>query len=294
MRIVRPVEIGASELDSTNVVNEYTDWAAGTYNEGDRVVNNRVVWEALADGVTSEPSAATATDWLRIGYSNIWRMFTEGRDSPSTSTDTIDVNLAVDQVVTTLAALNLMGNEARLIVTDSSEGVVYDKTEDLVDIGVSSHWEWHFAPYDTVETVVFDGIPPYSGADINLIVSGAVPTDPVEVGRVVAGIATDLGVANYGTSVEILDYSTKERDGFGELTLVPRRTITLVDYDVAVPSPRVDAVVRQLQKIAATPTLFIGDTDTYRSTITFGVYRGAVQGIDNPSISDLTLQVEEF
>ena len=100
-------------------------------------------------------------------------------------------------------------------------------------------------------------------------------------------------MTNYGVTVSILDYSTKERDGFGNLTLVPRRTVRLVDYDVKVDSDKVDFVVRALERIAATPTLFIGD-ELYSSSVTFGVYRDFTQGIDTPSISDLTIQVEGF
>lgn len=294
MKIVRPVDVGSSELTSTNVANIEADWAAGTYNTGDRVVNDRVVWEALADGVTSEPSASVPTEWLRVGFSNKWRMFTEGRDSLSTATGSIDVTVDLGAVVSTFSALGLTGSEVQLVITDPTDGVIYDQTKSLVDIGVDDFWAWHFTDYEQDETVIFEGIPPYPAASINFIVSGATGTDPVSAGRVVTGVAKELGVTQYGSSVEILGYSTKDRDEFGNLILVPRRTITMVDYDVSVPSPRVDYVLKQLRQIDAMPSLFIGNSDTYTSTITFGVYRGATQGIDTPSISDLTLKVEEF
>jgi hypothetical protein len=110
---------------------------------------------------------------------------------------------------------------------------------------------------------------------------------------VVAGVERPIGVTLYGTDVQIQDYSVKERDGFGNLTLVPRRTLKIVNYDVHVPTQRVDIVVKLLSRLAAEPTLFIGEVER-TSTVVFGVYTDVSQGITTPSISDLTIQVEEF
>ena len=145
----------------------------------------------------------------------------------------------------------------------------------------------------TNDTAIFDGIPPYQGADINLSIAAATAIDEARAGRVLVGIERSLGVTNYGVSVSILDYSTKERDGFGNLTLVPRRTVRLVDYDVKVDTEKVDFVVRTLERIPSTPTLFIGDS-SFSSSVTFGIYRDFSQGITSTSISDLAIQVEGF
>jgi len=220
-------------------------------------------------------------------------MFRDGRDSYSSRDESIDVTLNFDQVVTTVGALGLQGTSATLTVVDSVDGTVYDETIDLVDIGVSNLWEYFFLPYDFNDTAIFDGIPPYQDADINLSIDAATASEEARVGRVLVGIERSLGVTNYGVSVSILDYSTKERDGFGNLTLVPRRTVRLVDYDVKVPTDQVDFVVRSLERIASTPTLFIGD-NKFASSVTFGIYRDFSQGITSPSISDLAIQVEGF
>jgi len=294
MKLVEPIIIDDAKLVSTDVANVESDWASGTYNTGDRVVHNRLVWEALKDSVTSEPSKDTAQDWLKVGYSNIWRMFTEGRDSISTSTDQISVDIKPGSLFSTLAVLNVVGTTVSITVTDDVEGVVHQETKELMSAGVSDFWNWHFEPYSVVKAAVFEGIPPYPNATINITIAASSAGDPVSCGRLVVGPNKDLGVTNYGTSVEILDYSNKERDQFGNLELVKRRVIKTVDYEVSVESSLVDFVVDQLENVAAEPTLYIGDSDKYRSSITFGVYRGAVQGISNPSISELSLQVEEF
>jgi len=297
MRIVTPFNVDAAQLTTTNVVNEVADWSAGTYDLGDQAVDDNQVYKVVADpSTTDRPSVgavASPATWVLMGWSNQYRMFRDGRDSYSSRDESIDVTLNFDQVVTTVAALGLQGVSATLTVVDSVDGTVYDETIDLVDIGVNNLWEYFFLPYDFKDTAIFDGIPPYQGADINLSIDAATASDQARAGRVLVGIERSLGVTNYGVSVSILDYSTKERDGFGNLMLVPRRTVRLVDYDVKVPTEQVDFVVRTLERVSSTPTLFIGDSK-FSSSVTFGIYRDFSQGITSPSISDLAIQVEGF
>jgi hypothetical protein len=297
MRIVTPYNVDTSQLTTTNVVNEFASWAAGTFNLGDQVVEANNVYKVVADpDTTDQPSVGAVADpptWVRMGPSNQYRMFRDGRDSYSSRDESIDVTLNFAETITTVGALGLQGVSATLTVVDSAEGTVYDETISLVDIGVGDWWEYFFSSYELEDTAIFDGLPPYVGADINLSVDAASETDQARAGRVVVGFERPLGVTNYGVTVSILDYSTKERDGFGNLTLIPRRTVRLVDYDVKVSTAQVDFVVRELERIAATPTLFIGD-NSFSSSVTFGVYRDFTQGITTPSLSDLTIQVEGF
>lgn len=295
MQIVRPQEVTPSILTSTNVVNMEPTWTAGSYTIGQRVVFNHEVYEALTT-TSAQPDVGAVADpptWIRVGWSNQYRMFRDGQDSRSTRTGNIDVTLTYPETITTMGVLGLVGSTAQLTVTDPVDGVVYDQTFDLVDIGVADWWEFFFLAYENIESVVFEGIPPYPGAPARLLVSGLQPTDPVEVGRVVAGVSREIGATLYGTDVQLQDYSIKERDGFGGLRLIPRRVVKLVNYDVHVPTGSVGFSVRFLSSLAAQPTLYIGDP-TRPETITFGVFSDVSQGITTPSISDLTLQVEEF
>lgn len=296
MRIVPPQEITESVLQSTNVVNDEIDWVAGTYNLGDKRVYNRRVYEVVVASTTDQPDVGAAADppsWILLGWSNKWRMFTEGQDSQSTGTGDIDVTLQWPSSITTLAVLGVMGSSVTVTVTDSVDGVVYDQTIDLVDIGALEWWEWYFLPYDFQQAAVFSSIPPYAGADVRILIEGASPSDPVAAGRAIAGIERTLGVTQYGTDVAQFDYSTKERDGFGNLVLVPRRAINIVDFDVHVMTPQVDFVSAQLKKLAGIPALYIG-ADEFSSTVVYGVQVDVSQGITWPSISELTLRVEEF
>ena len=296
MRIVQPSEITTDVLQSTNVANIETTWTEGTYSLGDRRVYERIVYEVVADPNTADrPDIGAASDpptWVALGYSNQWRMFTEGADSLSTGTGDIDVTLQWPTLISTLAALGLMGASITVTVTDDIDGVVFDETRDLVNIGVGDWWEFFFLPYDNIDAAVFE-LPPYPGADVRILLEGATISDDVAVGRVVAGVGRDLGVTLYGTDIQLQDYSIKDRDGFGNLILRPRRTLKYVNYDVHVPTGSVDFVTRALSRLGAVPTLYIGE-ENKTSTIVYGVFSDVSQGISTPSLSDLTLQVEEF
>lgn len=292
MRFVSPVEVTPANLDSTNVSNDYPDWAAGTYNAGDRVVNDLQAWEALQT-TTVEPSEDAPTDWLRLGFSNRYRMFRDGRDSQSSAVGGIDVTVTPGALFTTVAALGLQGSEAVLTVTDPTEGVVFTETISLVDIGVTDWFQFFFSSYGVDTEAVFDGIPPYPAAEYRLQINTETPGDTALCGRVVAGEERTLGISNYGTIVRANDYSTKERDGFGNLTLVPRRVVRLATYDVTVESAEIDYVVNQLNALASIVTLYIGETN-YGSTIVLGIWNDYRQEIGSPSVSKLIVDVEGF
>ena len=296
MRIVMPSEITTDVLQSTTVANVETDWESGTYNLGDRAVYEDEVYEVVADPSTSDqPDQGAVADpptWVRLGWSNQWRMFRDGADSKTTAEGEIDVTLQWPELISTMAVLGLRGQEITVTMTDSVEGVVFDETRSVVDIGVSDWWEFFFLPYDNIDAAVFE-LPPYPGATIRVLLETENISDPVTVGRIVAGAGRDLGATLYGTDIQLQDYSIKERDGFGNLILRPRRTLKYVNYNVHVSTERTSFVVSQLSRLGAVPTLYIGDSQK-PSTVVYGVFSDVSQGISTPSLSDLTLQVEEF
>jgi hypothetical protein len=295
MRIVSPYDVTPAELVSTSVVNEYANWASGTYNTGDRAIYDNRVHEAVAT-TTDRPDVGALSDpptWVYVGWSNQYRMFRDGIDSRSTSVGDIDITLEFSGIVGTVALLGVSGVSARLVAETVADGVIYDKTIQLINIGVQDWWEYYFLEYGASEDAIFDDVTPFTGVTLSLTIAAASASTETSIGRVLAGLSKYIGVALYGTSISFQDYSIKERDGFGNLILVKRRTIKEVKYDVHVNTSGVSDIVRVLKTVAAVPTLYIGE-DSMPSTIVFGVYTDVSQGITTPSVSELTITVEEF
>jgi hypothetical protein len=293
MKLITPLTLDPTDL-TTNVTNDYLSWSAGTYNDGDRAVYSNQVYEALST-TTDQPNTGADADpatWLLLGYSNQLRMFTEGADSVTDETGDITVAIADVPLISAVALLGCIGLTAQVVLTDSVEGIVYDETIDLTDIGVDDWWEYFFTDYEDVPTAYFSGIPPYPGSVLDIVITAATG-DPVECGRVIYGVEREFGTTLEGVESRIEDYSTKERDGFGNLKLVPRRTIRIVDFPFMLGNAFLHPVQRKFQELAAIPTLYVGDEDL-PETIVFGVYLSFVIVSDGFSMTECSTSIEEF
>lgn len=292
MRFVTPVDY---ELVTTNVVNDYADWSAGAYATGDRVVYNNSVYRAAAN-TSDQPDVGAEADpptWVRMGYSNQLRMFTETVDSVSSATGDITVDFTVSDSINTLGALGLVGSTIQLEVVDGVDGLVYDQTISLTDVGVSDWWEWHFLAYEVTSTALFTGIPPYPDATYTLTISGATPSDPVECGRVVFGTDFNIGGMMYGTSFSAITFSTITNDEFGGSQFIKRRTLARNDYDIVIEAGRVSTIRKAMRAIDAVPTLFIG-TDEEEASILFGFSKEFDISTNSPRVGYMSLQVVEL
>ena len=291
MRVVNPEELTEPNLVSSTVArDDYPEWdSATTYDTGDRVIFGVSAWEALADGVTSQPDEgvnATPPEWVRLGFINRWKMFRAGVDSKTRDQDLIEVEFTPTQGPTTVT---LLGLEAQSVTLINDDG--FSETRELVDIGVEDWWEFYFLDYKFDTTATFDDIPIADGATF----TASIESDGSEVscGRLVYGRPEILGLTLVGTDLSILDFSRKQRNEFGELELVPRRTIRTIDYNVAVSTPDIGFIEGVMSRLSATPALYLG-SDDYGFVTIYGVFQDFRVNIQGPEVSNATIQVEGF
>lgn len=295
MKLVKPQEVTSSSLTATNVTNDEADWSAGTYNEGDQAVDGEFVYEALTT-TTDQPSvgaAKTTPTWVKLGRANKWRMFRDGTDSKTAQVAGIDVTIQTTNVISAVGILGAAGANAQVTLTSATSGLVYDQTKTLVDIGVEDWWQYYFLEYEETADLLFTDVPAYAGADLQIIITAFSASTDAECGRVVAGLEFDVGTTIEPVQSRIEDFSRKERDEFGNLTLVARRTIRIVDFDFMVENPLVDRVQKRFIALSATPTLFVGDSDM-PETIVFGVFNQFNTIINGHTITECSASVEEF
>lgn len=295
MRVISPLDITATELLASDVPDtDYVVWTAGTYNAGDERQYDLIAYRALST-TTDRPdvgAAATPATWLKLGYINRWRMFRDGSDSKTIQVDQIEVDLEFESLVNSVALFGLEGLQATITMTDAVEGQVYQSTQDIVDIGVTNWYDYFFSDYGTRENLLFDDLPAYIGAEINVLIEAETGSDAA-CGRVICGALQTVGITEYGTSVSSVNYGRRERDGFGNLILEPRRVVRLVDFTVVLPTTTVSSAARILDNLADVPTAFIGDKDI-DATIVFGVYRDFRINFSNYALSNTSIEVEGF
>lgn len=293
MRIIRPVEITPAILTTSSVPEtDYAAWSAATaYAVGALVMYNHRNYEALVahTGANPETDTSSPAKWLDLGANNRWRMFDDKVGSLTEQTGSIAVTLTPGAVINSLALFNLLGRSLSVTLTDATEGIVYQRSLSLVDAGAADWYDWFFSPIGRQTDAVLTDIPAYGTAALSVTVDNA--SDTAACGHLVIGRQADIGVALYGTSVGITDYSRKETDAFGNALVVERAFSKRAEFDVAVDTPQISRVQRLLAAIRSRPVVWIG-AQGYESTVLFGYYRDFQISISGPTVSDATITVE--
>jgi hypothetical protein len=297
MDIIRPVVVTDAVLDSSNVPeNDYAEWDVATaYTVGNRVIllSTHRIYEAVGSSTGVNPATDDGTNWLNIGATNRWKAFDQKISDPVTQLESISYTLTDDTSTPTGVALfGLKGISATVTVTDSVEGEVYNQTNSLLDSDEIFDWFTYFFEEITyVSTTLFTGIPPYRGSTVSVTVTEDTG-ETAQLGQLVFGSLTELGVTTYGTAISIQDFSRKETDAFGNFIVVERAFANLVDFDVRLPTQTAGRVRRILAEYRATPIVYIGNEDSSFGTVVYGFYRNFDITLDTPSLSFAAIEVE--
>lgn len=230
------------------------------------------VYELLAATTAGQHPALFPAKWVRVGATNRWRMFDSSSSSQTSWVGSIDVTLVANVGrITALQLLNTRTDTAQVIVTDAVDGVVYNKTlMGRETSGIITPSSWFFDPVEFKEEFDFTDLPIfYSDTTIRVILSN--PGNQVLCGVCMPGTVYSPGYTQNGYTIGIEDYGIKITDEFGNATLLERGFSKEVDMTVLIDNIQLDKLHRVLQKIRATPVVFVG-TSTYGSTALFGYY----------------------
>ena len=295
MRVIKSIETTDAILTYSNILeDEHPFWGDDTsYNALDRVIYEHKIYERIVAGTTPTPPNLDQSNWLDLGATNKYRMFDNIISSVSSRVGGIQFTLTPNQVVNSIALLNVNASTVRVVMNDPVEGVVYDQTRELRSSSeVTDYFSYFFAPLVSLtdlNTAVFLDLPSKPTSTITVyIISGAAL---VEVGEVVYGIQSIIGRTNYGTSIGIKSYSRKDIDEFGKVTVVKRKNSKYCEYDVDIDNTNLVFVQRLFQDIDSVPCVFIGNSDM-DVLIVYGFYNDFKTTIAYPTVSKCTLRVE--
>ena len=102
---------------------------------------------------------------------------------------------------------------------------------------------------------------------------------------------TSIGECLFGTEVSIVDYSRKDRDEFGNITLIERGYSDLVTYQVLIDTDQAAQVRTLLASKRATSATYIGHAD-HDVTQVEGYLQEFTITLENWNKSSLVLSVE--
>lgn len=296
MRVIKSIKTTDAILTSSNIPeDEHPAWVSGaSYTALDKVIYNHKMYEAILthSGKTTTPNL-DQLNWLDLGATNRFRMFDNIISSVSSKVGGIEFTLTPNQVIDSIALLNVNATTVRVVMTDPVFGVVYDRTKGLRGSSeVTDYFSYFFAPLVSLadlKTAIFLDLPSYPTATTTVYISSGV--SEVVVGEVVYGNQTQVGRTNYGTAVGIKSFSRKETDEFGNVTVIKRKNSKYADYDVDIDNINLASVQRFFADIDSVPCVFVGNPDM-EELIVYGFYSDFKATISFPTVSKCTLRVE--
>lgn len=300
MKIIPPIIITDAMLTSSNVAeNDYAVWNSGTsYVTGNNVIlttGYHKIYIALQASTNKNP-ATEPTYWEEVGPTNRWKMFDEAAQIATSNSASIVVELTPGVIANSLACVNVVGDSAHVRVTDPTAGIVYDQDIDLKDLsGINGFYDWFFSPLAFITSFALIDLPAYPAATIKLTLNNSAGN--AQIGGLVIGRLRELGidgVAEWGTSLGVSDYSQKVVDDTtGAVTISRRKYAKTVDYKAKLQTNRVKYVSNILNENLSTPIILIG-YEGMQETIIYGFYNNWDISLDDEGYSELTLQAEEL
>lgn len=266
LRLINPVDVTPSVLAASNVPeNDHAEWAAGaTYAVGDRVIKAAThhVYESLVAGNIGHDPAAASGEWIDIGPTNRWAMFDQALGTSTTAWSNVTVTLDVPGA-TAVALLDVVALSVRV------QAPGYDRTQSAIG-----------------GAITFIDLPQANGpVTVTITGGGQVSVGTLLVGRIVA-----LGITGESPTAGIADFSRKEVDDFGEVTVVPRAWAKRMAARALIRTDAIDAVANRIATVRARPCLWIGDEGLDSLTV-YGFFKDFSIEVGE-GVSTLSLSIE--
>lgn len=266
LQLIQPVTVATPALVASNVAeNDAPEWVSTiSYPLGARVLKaatHRVYESLSAVNIANDP-AGTSGRWLDLGPTNRWAMFDQALGTSTTRAGSIAVTLNAG-AAGAVALLDAVGATARV------QAPGYDRT---VAIGAGA--------------VTFLDLPGVNG-QVTVTITG--PGD-VSVGTLLIGRLVSLGITEASPTAGITDYSRKDVDEFGEVTIVQRAWAKRMTARALIRTDALDVVANRIAAVRARPSLWIGQAGLDSLTV-YGFFKDFSIEVGE-SVSKLSLSIE--
>lgn len=263
--------------------------------------SNGRVYESLQAGNLNHslpvlPSKVNAW-WQDVGPTNRWAAFDSESNTQTVWSSPYTVVFKPGMRVNTIGITGMVADQVEISAYSALAGkTVWSNTVNLVIRNVNDHYDFAFEPFSLQPSVAFFDIPPYTDIQFTVILTRSVGN--IKVGSIVVGTYTYLGEAEYGARGDALNFSTIERDIYGNATLVPRRSVPKVTASLNLPSARVNKVRAARTNLNAVPALWSGLDDGsnvwFDMLLVMGVYKTFEITADTYSNAKINLEIEEI
>ncbi len=223
--------------------------------------------------------------WLRIDSTNLWRMHDYGVTKQTANRDSIANSYTFKTVVDAISFLGINAATVRVKVTDNiGLTVVYDTTKTTEAFTTVTGKTERFTD------VLFDDLPDtYSDVDIDITLTATGET--VFCGACVIGRKVFYGDTQRGIKLGFQDYSVKDRDDFGNFSILERDFSDTATLLAMVKNEDIWILRSKLASFRAKPIVYIG-TSLYSATVVLGFFVDFDIEIPYPKESLISIEVE--
>jgi len=284
MKFIMPVAVTAAILTSSTLAEpslsatEPSIWAINQAYAKDAyciMTTTHKIYQCLVAVAinTNFPPNTSPTYWQEIVSTNAWRMFDAYGSSKSiagSAQPSITITLTPGVIINAVAFIGL-------------------QYTDTVAISTNAGYSASIPATGKTDLVVTDLVAAAT-AVITITITGT--TGKVGVGKVEIGNSFELGDINFGSSVGIIDYSTKVTNPWGDTTITKRNYTKRLTAKLTISNPNLDAVESKLAAYRSTAVVWIGNENLYTALIVYGYYRDFDINIAYPTQSDCSLTIE--
>lgn len=294
LAIVRPVAIAAAQLTSSNVAELHGDYdadawdGATNYAIGDLVARSTThrTYQRRTAGVSAGTPESDPTNWADIGATNLYKPFDRVYQAQCQNDDSIVYTLTPGAFADCLVILNAQCATAQLTVA----GTDFDETASMYGRTVTGWYDFFYEPFTYRADYAFQNLPMLIGNVVTLTLTNA--GGVAMVGEIVVGLSRAIGYVKWSPSTGIKDYSTKEEDQWGNLTVLEGAYSKRMTLNLEVANTFIDEMHRLFARYRATALVVIGVGNLYECLIAYGYLRSWENVIPGPIKSNTNFVFE--
>ena len=292
MQIIIPTYITDSTLISTDLSETgegYPEWAPDVlYAYLQRVVITTIGIHSIYecqwpnDNLNKYPPdnlGGTPPYWRYVSKTNPWKLFDQivaPDRAESVEGDPITVEITPGEI-DSIAIMNVDCTSITIVMTDPDDGVVYNET---YTPAMPENWN-----------AIYTDLPSYPNATLEVTIDNG--SASAIVGELIVGKIRTIGTAKYGVGVNLIDFSQKEADDFGNFSILERIYSKRLDVPFLMPAATHDGILRLLEKYRSVPLVWIVSS-LYATTIAYGFYRDIQLSIPSPSVVECSVTIESL
>ena len=311
MRVIPPLTVTEELLIDSNISEpdgsltppeeEYSTLT--TYDLGDEVISSTTHrrYESLQAANLNNPlpdlPAVSTAWWLDIGPTNKWAMFDLYRNTKTSGTSPLIVEVSIVSRINSVALLGLEATSALVELLDAGSPtvVLYTHTEDLTNPTIVDWYAYAENTFQTKPAFVLFDLPPYLNAILRVTITNT--GGDAACGALAIGSYQFIGTAQENSESDVINFSVVERDAFGNATLIPRRSIPRTNQNVMCDKALVDAVRALRVALNAVPAVYSWLDDSsdgyFDAGLILGFYRKFSINAAQQDQAVISLELEE-